>query len=153
MEPNSFEEMDKDFEKRFRPFRDQKIARGELEGFEPAVMRKIQVSSAHSPGAPVFGIAAAVCLSFALIGAGIGWFHLLPSGAARKTPVQPVQVLAAEPVREAELMTEIEALKELGIWDEEDDKGIGITLENTLSELDLESNFDIPVITEIKPVR
>ncbi len=49
-------------------------------------------------------------------------------------------------LNETEILNEIQALKELGVWTEEDEEKMGITLEETFSELELafEDNSQIP---------
>ena len=52
----------------------------------------------------------------------------------------------APPVTEAEILSDIEALKELGVWTEEDEEKLGILAEERFSELELafEDNSQFP---------
>ena len=57
-------------------------------------------------------------------------------------PAKPVQVSAPAPkakvpLSDQEIFSEIEALRELGAWSEEDEEAIGIPAESIFSELEL----------------
>lgn len=127
-----------------------------LDGFRDSVKRQILSGDesntvAYPWLAPALG-AAGLCLALILV------FGLFVKGSPKSTepaqsPValnQPVALpQASETVyelREGDLVTEIEILRELDVWDEADEEGLGISVEERFLEMEIafenESTFN-----------
>lgn len=144
--------------------REQKIPEGELKDFHEGVMRKIMERQNAGAGFPYMGLAFVAALSLAVTFGAVIYMksvkvepvtqeeasEIKPVAAAPvlqqeipeiKTPVPQPKVQASAPaLNEAEIIDEIEALKELGAWTEEDEAEAGIPVEVTFGDLDFTPN-------------
>ena len=160
-----FEKLDKEMMEKMKNLREQKMPEGLLWNFGAQVERKILARQARPTGMGL-GWASLFAAGLAFLLFGVAVWKLLPA----RPRVVPVPVTASvtsipavsapvilrpkaeESTRDilrsapAEIVNEIEALKEIGVWTDEDEEKIGIALEETFDELELafEDNTVIP---------
>lgn len=187
MNKDSFEQMDRELEERFRPLKEVRIPQEIFKNFDVQVRRKIMEQEHRLLPLGVWYAAVAVSLvTIAAIGILVWRMNIkapepiaqpvkavlgesqrqsVPSDnskllrPARPAENESVQGTAADhdagaalsdsnlgnglpdsempALKDSDLVTEIEALQELGAWTEEDDDSIGISLEHSLAELEL----------------
>ena len=156
-----FEKMDKEMMEALKELRGQKIPEGLLKDFSAGVEQKIRDRNVRPLGAGL-GWTSFLALGVAFLVFGIVIWKLLPSrprvipiparSAAESPAVFSTRATApaaekfSAPLAEAEISSEIEALRELGVWTDEDEQKLGIALEETFDELELafEDNNQIP---------
>ena len=148
-----FEKLDKEMMEALQEVRHQKIPEGLLRNFSTEVQRKIQERNIRPAGIGL-GLGIWVILALAFLTFGMVIWKLLPPApkpkvvpilmpvsqipaAATPSSSAPPSKITPAPLTESEIISEIEALKELGVWTEEDEAKLGITLEETFSELEL----------------
>ena len=121
--------------KGFKPFRERKVPSGILKDFDAEVKRKIL--QGRSPwGALGAGISvAALALLFVFL---LLWRQAPETRVSTKTAA-PVVIAEREDVQELEITDEVEILKAVGAWTEDDDLALGISVENAVTELELAS--------------
>ena len=145
-----FEQMDKEMMETLQGVRDQKMPEGLLKDFSAGVERKIRERNVRPAGIGAgFGWASALALGLVLLVLGAVIWKLLPAKRPIVVPVKsasPTYVIMRSPGSPSEIVNEIEALKELGVWTDEDEEKLGIALEETFSELELafDDNSQIP---------
>ena len=177
MNKESFEKMDADFEKLFRPLKEEHVPDELFKNFELQVKRKILEQERPPISLGSWYAAVAVSLvTLAVIGILVWRMNIKSAEPVREPAVRtvltqapvsvdpaprlsekPVQIEGKDknkgiesssnlskdtpavpaPLEESDLITEIEALQELGVWTEEDDNAIGISAEYSLSELEM----------------
>ena len=155
-----FEKMDSEMMEIFKPARNQAMPEGLLKNFSARVESKILKGNIRA-GLGGGGLAA---WGFAFFILAVVLWRVLPAQGPAAVPV-PVIVLespalrvppgakqspvphdVSAPATETEILSDIEALKELGVWTEEDEEKIGILAEERFSELELafEDNSQFP---------
>lgn len=144
MSKESFEQMDQDFEKIFRPHKEARVPDELLKDFDTQVKRRILDRKSR---AFPFGIAYAALAVLVLTIAAFGLFFWKINLPTPRPVAEPVAAVSSQaPIQstpetadleESDLLTEIAALQELGVWTEADDDSIGISIEQSLSELEL----------------
>ncbi len=154
---DNFEKLDEWMMEVTRAAREKKVPEKDRQGFQESVMRKIAERQIVSPGIPYFGVSvmAAICVLAVL---GVIWMSRPATAPAPKTEVKPfVQAQPAapmtsapviisqeakpaavskKPMTEQEILNDIEALRELDSWTEQDEEEAGIPVEVTFSDLD-----------------
>jgi hypothetical protein len=126
MNEESFKKLDQRFLKELEPAREAKVPAHLLKDFDARVVKRIGVTTGLpwgiGVGIPVLAVALALfCFAY---------FTFWQRPFTAKTPVK-----AVEP--ESEMLAEVEALKTLGVWTDEDDLALGIPLEQSFAELEL----------------
>ncbi len=172
---HEFEKMDAEMMETFKRARNQEIPEGLLKNFSASVERKILERHVR-PSRLGVGWAGLAVLGFAFLIFGAVLWRLLPATrpAPVQVPVQAVNSVILRPEAEesreilrsaqddkrraqddkqriqnddsTEILSDIEALKELGVWTEEDEEKLGILAEERFSELELafEDNSQFP---------
>lgn len=147
---DEFEKMDDSMLKTFRPLREQKFSKAEMDDFHAKVMKQIADRPIPQAGFPYAGLVTAAAFSAAVIFAAAFYFHQLQVPPHQEAPVKAkvvrtipipeipapqISVPAPVVIAEEDLLAEIEALKELGVWTEEDEEEAGIPVEAAFLEL------------------
>lgn len=153
----SFEKMDKEFLDGLKNIREKKVPDTVRQNFKQSVERRIM-----SAGRPAgFGFSFAMLPVFVLAaGVALCWFYLRPNrpvpvnveikqeSAPIQTPALVLKTVPEAPVKiqpnapkleeitESNLVAELEALKELGVWTEQDEEEIGIPADLIFEELE-----------------
>lgn len=148
-----FEEVDREMMAALKGMRDQKMPEGLLKDFSAGVERKILERKIRPAGSGAGWVGVFVfCFAFLIF--GVVLWKLFPVSKPQVIPVPVTVTMTASvpgaskpeggipgkikmPLNEAEITSEIEALRELGVWTEEDEEKLGIVMEETLSELEL----------------
>ena len=159
MNDENFEKQEKFFRKHLDSVRANEVPKEILKGFRESVEKRILETEGY-PAALGFPLpAAAVCLGvLVLLAAAFLMLRSHPEtarpGKAMTEEVQPIENPAsslpavredtgsqegAEPAAppDAELLTDVEVLQALGAWTEDDEKSVGINVENRLQDLEL----------------
>lgn len=140
MSDEQFKKMDEHMMKRMKPVRDRRVAPEFLKGFAASVVRKIESKNGPAPvrslgwrhacrqagaAVPVFAV---LVLAVVTVMRLPGQQRPVPTSAAPAV-FEIAQLPDQHPVEAAEtaLTEEIEALKELGAWTDEDEKAAGVT--------------------------
>lgn len=110
MNDKQFKKMDEAWMKKIEPLRDKQVSEGMLKGFSASVERRITAQDeAQARKAPAFRAAWAGTLAVLVLAS----FVVLRS---------PIVELAQVP--DADVQEEIEMLKDLGVWDENEDEAL-----------------------------
>lgn len=154
-----FEAMDQEWCQRLKTAGKPKVPEAMTRDFAAAVENKILEGS--RPFLPLAVAVPAFLLTFAFVAGFIFWFwhaRLQPAQAPRlegaaassatvavpvaekparklEKPV-PAETPASMAMTEKDLASEIAVLRELGVWSEEDERAIGISLEDDLTDLE-----------------
>jgi len=138
MKDDSFDRMDESLMKGFKKNRDRKVPESILRGFSESVEKQILEAKSQNT---VFGGGAMVfSISFVLIAAILLWqwpnlIKQVPSDAKfsfnEKTAFQ-----------ESDIDSDVQVLKALGEWNEEDEAAMGIPVENAFAEF---AEFDLDI--------
>ena len=125
MSDKRFEKIDKKLMAAMKPLREQEVSEGMLKGFAASVERKIlgRKEEAKKPGS-LFSPAWAPALAVMVL-ASLAVFHspvvLAPTA---NTPSSSYKA-SMEGNKEMNVEEEISTLKELGVWNDEDDASLG----------------------------
>ena len=137
MNLDSFEKIDSDLMKLAEKLRETKVPENMRNDFSKSVEDRI-LRERRAPGLGWMLPSFALVFGLALAGAA-AWFIMAP----KQKPIAPVPVFS-EPsgpplaeFRESNIIQEIEALKELGLWTDEDEEAIGIPAEQAFSEMEI----------------
>ena len=138
MSDPKFDKMDQEMMKSMKPLRDKKISDGMLKGFSASVERRLELQNQPAirrAFAPVWVPVLAVMILASVV------VLRLPQTPTALPPVLKTVDYAElnENERELDVDDEIAALKELGIWDDNDDSLLGAD-EVDAQELELSSN-------------
>ncbi len=164
MDNKEFEKLDQDLMKGLSGLREKQVPQEIRKNFKRSVEERILGLGRPAPFSfSVFVVPACVLV----FGLALCWFYLRPKhveplvaepkpmvkaempkvetakpeakSSAVVIPEKPVMVSVAKPaeINENELLEEIEALKELGVWTDEDEKDIGISTDQLFEELEI----------------
>ncbi len=170
MNDKNFEKMDEAWMQALRSVREKKVPNNILRNFDVLVAQRIIHQQKENP---VFAGGWALVLLPALaivLAVGIWRFFpefkkpspTVPALTSQFVQPEPLKVEAVEALvpaaisvadlHEEEIADEIEALKDLGVWTDEDESSVGILPENTFDELDmaLENDGALP-LPEMQP--
>ena len=147
---NDFKKMDDWMMDAARQEREKRVPEKDMKEFHDGVIKKILERQRHGIGMPYVGLGMAGVLSLALILGLV--IYLRPNPAAKVKPAveQPIAVssttvqekassveaAAPPPMTESSLVEDIEALKELGVWTDQDEEEAGIPVEVIFSDLE-----------------
>lgn len=132
MKDEQFKKEDEKMMERMKPVRERRVAPEFLKGFSASVVRKIEAKK--EPATRSFTWQAAVPVFAVLVLAFVTLVRpngiLQPQAPVPESAVFEIAQLP-EPVLqvEATLADEIEALKELGVWTNEDEEAVGVEAE------------------------
>ncbi len=164
MNDETFEKQDEFFRKRMDSIRPREVPREVLKGFRESVEKRI-LESGERPafaGFPLPALALTVALLMLLGAGGMLALRLRQPAVSKEAPpaVQtvPQESAAGAPENRAvrretpqpsaqgdsELLTDVEVLEALGAWTEDDEKSVGINVENRLQDLELFFDSDAP---------
>ncbi len=127
MDQESFEQMDRSFMKGFKPFRERKIPAEASKGLDAAVEKRIR-AKAPLPLEVWVGVPA-LALGLCLLALAVSKFPFTGEAPSLKPEAAETET--------QELFQEVELLKALDAWTEEDDALLEISPENSMAELEL----------------
>ena len=124
MDDRSFEKLDKQFMEGMKPLREEKVPEHLLKGFKDAVWEKAraQRTPAPAPRARRVGVPLWAPV-FAVLVLGVALVLKIPSQGQLPAVTPTVYLAQADP---ADVSEEVAALRELGVWTEEDELASGV---------------------------
>ena len=129
MKNGSFDSMDESLKKRLQEVPRVPVPPSMLKGFSASVAARLRQTVPDRASAPKRWVIPAMVPAFAVLALAIVAVNRMGPAA---TPVPYVQI-ASNP---SAISTEIAALRELGVWTDEDEGAIGVTDEAALDELE-----------------
>ncbi len=144
MKEDSFNQMDESWMKNLKQFRDQKVPESTLHHFSDSVEKEILKSKG---GMPAFGTGAVVFSVALVLAAGLliwQWPNLTQAPASSEKLVLQKTISL-----ESQIEADVEVLKALGEWTEDDERAVGIPIENAFidfAEFDLDIEDDRMII-------
>lgn len=139
MTNDSFEKMDSHWMHEFQSVREKGVPQGILKGFAASVERRIELERPEQGASKTFRrrfFMPVFVPTFAVLVISAAIVTRLPLWAPSPEVATPSVELAQAPNAE-ELSTEIAALREIGVWTEEDEAALGVSTEHVLSEIEL----------------
>ena len=127
MNHEAFEKMDQSWIKGLKNVRDRQVPQQALRDFSESVEQRIFEKEKQRKRLIGVGVPAAA-LALALVFFAVSRFLFIPGVPPATEPV---------PTQESEIIAEVQILRELGAWTEEDDLAIGVSVETSFAELEL----------------
>jgi len=139
MNDQNFEKLDKEMMKSTQPLREKRVSEGILKGFSASVERRLEAKK--KAGSPSRALSPAWIPAFAVMLVASVVVLRLPLNSMSVAPVVQTMDYAQLDDAELDIDAEIEALKALGVWDENDDGLLG-TVDADMEELEYSSQQD-----------
>ena len=137
MNGESFEKLDEAWMKKLKTSREKEVPSKILEGFSDSVEERIRREREEKSFRPnPFRLWAPVWVpAFAALLVFFGWLASGPLPFGTKIPSVPVASIQLALSATSEITEEIAALRELGVWTEEDDEALNGSLEDLIPEI------------------
>ena len=137
MNEEPFEKLDEVWMKKFKSFREKKVPSKILEGFGASVEGRIHREQEEKISRPnPFRLWAPVWVpAFAALLVFFGWLASVRLPFGTQTPMMPPASLPFAFTTTSEITEEIAALRDLGLWTEEDDETLNGSPEDLIPEI------------------
>lgn len=129
MKPEEFKKIDDEMMKATAPLRDRKLNPKLLEGFAVSVERRIEAGRAAAPKHSPMSLRAWVP-AFAVLVLAVVAVSKISGPAPHAVATAPSVMELAQNGTEVSLAEEIEALRELGVWTDDDEAAAGVAAED-----------------------